>query len=62
MVYFNTPPLSFWRDLDWKMLGICNFSKAIGQILWPSGNFVVIWYFSPFCYIVPPKIWQPGLT
>jgi hypothetical protein len=34
--------------------------KDIVHILWPFGNFVVIWYsFSSIWYIMPRQIWQP---
>jgi hypothetical protein len=63
MVCFQTknPNLDkFWRALEWKMrvhfISHWGYFTVIGDILWPFGNVVEIWYsFPPFGI----KIWQP---
>jgi hypothetical protein len=61
MVYFqnkNCNSGTFRRVLQWKMLV---YFTAIWYILWTFGTFCIyLVHFSPFWYIVPRKIWQPG--
>jgi hypothetical protein len=75
MVYFQTknPSLGkFWRALyrfyivEWKMLvyiwyGHLENFTTIWYTFGVFGTSLVIWYISPFWYIVSRKIWQPKL-
>jgi hypothetical protein len=55
----KTPNLGkFWRALEWK---IFVYFMPIWNILWPFGNFVVIWHMFPrFGILCQEKSGNPG--
>jgi hypothetical protein len=55
IVYFQTKTSQFGQILEGRAKEVAVVGIFYGHLIY----FVVIWYFSPFWYVVPRKIWQP---